>query len=141
MFVYRGQVKYSGNYLHHKEWIEGYYWKDILTEKHFIKYTDIDGFGNILRVLDVEVIEETVSQFTGLVDKYYKRIFGGDILGNNLVTMIIDWSDSYDHCGWVLKRKIDDLEIGEPFMNKNFQNCEILGNKFDNPQLLQGINK
>lgn len=65
---FRGKRKDTG------EWIEGYFFK--IWDRTFILWGMTNNIPNM-----VEVIPETVSHFTGLVDKYRKKkIFEGDII-------------------------------------------------------------
>ena len=99
-----------------------------------------------------EVIPTTVGEYTGLKDKNGKRIFEGDIVknewcfikGNSIVRFgeykSLDSSNNYQcgHLGFYLEHISDfnkrtvrkDIMY---FANK----CEIIGNIFDNPELLK----
>ena len=88
-----------------------------------------------------EVIPETVGQFTGLTDKNGRRIFEGDILGGylddnypeNQTVMEVVWCN----CWWGTK------EIGfdpDPLEWEDGEILEIVGNVFDNPELMKGEN-
>ena len=69
------------------------------------------------------VIPETVGQFTGLTDKTGKKIFEGDILSSN----------------WGYKGEVEFDSIMYAKLECVFnENCEIIGNIHDNPELLGG---
>ena len=87
----------------------------------------------------VEVIPETVGQFTGLTDKNRQKIFEGDILRDGkgcdgVVTYIesvacfmavCDMNDAWG------------LNEGDPKRPPQLQYTEIIGNIHDNPELLK----
>lgn len=111
-----------------------------------------DRFGNKCRIF---VDPSTIGEYTGLKDKNDKMIFEGDIVknewcfikGNSIVRFgeykSLDSSNDYQcgHLGFYLEHVSDfnkrtvrkDIMY---FANK----CEIIGNVFDNPELLEGVN-
>lgn len=77
------------------------------------------------------IIPETVGQYTGLTDKNGTRIFEGDICwfyGGEY------YSGSWEHNAIVAITDITDDE--QIHYLKNAEYCEIIGNVFDNPELL-----
>ena len=86
------------------------------------------------------VIPNTVGQYTGLTDKNGKRIFEGDILAFSDRLVYVHW---HDYCGcWdcsyikAVKGKAAFNEDRSP--NKWRYNAEVIGNIYDNPELLEG---
>lgn len=78
--------------------------------------------------------EPPLMQFTGKYDKHHNEIFEGDII--KTVTgkyMAIGWSDKY--ASFVIKRDgwLFVHYFGEAFEAKE---CEIMGNIYQNPELL-----
>ena len=104
------------------------------------------SFGNILDM--TEMFE--VMQYTGLKDKNGKKIFEGDIVNNGEnENLIVLWSDYYQ--SFIINEKIglygdqsddrlyacDDIEEYEPF-NYKCASYEVIGNIYENPELLEG---
>lgn len=111
------------------------------------------------------VIPQTVGQYTGLTDKNGKKIFEGDIVKQTFETTIkIDSYDYMDIWGYDIGEAIitpskgaciknpyqhreEDGEVVMKYektkMRKNIVSyrCEVIGNIYDNPELLEvGLN-
>ena len=94
---------------------------------------------NIERVTHI-VIPETVGQYTGLTDKNGRRIFEGDIvycksrLDNANMVVIFE-------CGqfrMVLSENYRSYQTNSGFYDINCFDKEVIGNAYDNPELLKG---
>lgn len=126
------EILFSGKRKDNAEWVEGYYLK--INDVSFI-------LPNGLYLKDiVEVDPKTVCQYTGLTDKNGKKIFEGDIVRNFFC--IDDHNEPLYECGKVMY----DMEEGSGFMIRDeennlyeikmFGNIEVIGNIFDNPDLI-----
>lgn len=74
--------------------------------------------------LHLEIDRKTISQFTGLNDKNGKKIFEGDILSS----------------GWGYKGEVEFDSIMYAKLECLFnEDCEIIGNIHDNPELLEDM--
>lgn len=78
-----------------------------------------------------EVNPETICQFTGLKDRYGDKIWENDIvrLADEDV-YIVTWEE--DDAMFAL----EDVGVVENFGNVDSRWCEVIGNKFDNPDLI-----
>ena len=131
------EILFKGKRIDNDEWIDGYYQKrhDFLgNEEHLIFYAD----GHT--VFDhAEVSSGTLCQFTGLCDKNGKKIWENDILMAHLdesypedVTYeTVEWNVA----GWV---GCETDSIDRQYLDKfDLEHYEVVGNIFDNPELLQ----
>lgn len=100
--------------------------KELLECRIFIEY-------NMFCIVD----PETVGQFTGLTDKNGVKIFEGDILKNHEGnTGIVQWFP--EHSAFMIfctnQNKIYFL------YDNDFSKIEVIGNVYDNPELLRRKN-
>lgn len=128
--LFRGKRKNNG------KWAYGYLYirNDGQYEISFYsKYFDSERF-------TYDVIPETVGQYIGLTDKNGKKIFEGDIverlwLGEKHIYRIYYDSDISSFIG-------ADIDC-QGFTTFNYDSCEfeVIGNIYDNPELLLNYNK
>ena len=120
-------------------WVEGSYHHQTdyygeSCDKHYIidgTETDMEGYGE-----HYEIDPETICQYTGLKDKNGKRIWENDIVKHEVSDTIgtVKWYQE-DYVGWC----VDDIVIDEQqFTDEMWNECEVIGNIFDNPELLKG---
>lgn len=132
------EILFRGKRVDNGEWVEGCYARkgvDKDTFKHFICVMTFNVNGNtyssMFYLTDIEVIPETVGQYTGMTDKNGTKIFEGDILSAHLddgypenETMLeVVWHNN----GWYGKngKFFDDFDNG---FEKYF---EVIGNVHD----------
>lgn len=119
------------------EWVEGYYQKRysfLGNEEHLIFHADSYKVWKY-----AEIDPETLCQFTGLCDKNGKKIWENDILMAHLdesypedaTYEAVEWGVA----GWVAHEanSIDRQYIDE----FDLEHYEVVGNIFDNKELLQ----
>ena len=81
----------------------------------------------------VEVIADTVGQYTGLTDRNGNKIFEGDIVNilteNEEIGIIV-----YEDGGFIVRADKFSIDF---INNINGTDVEVIGNKYDNPKLME----
>lgn len=118
------------------EWVEGYYQKryDLLgNEEHLIFHADSYTVWEY-----AEIDPETLCQFTGMTDKNGNRIWE-----NNIVWLVYNGEEHIYQIVWDNSELDFKATNGEENYGSNFEyllccdEIEVIGNIFDNPELLQ----
>ena len=152
--IFRGKRKDNG------EWIYGNFVRGCVDD-----FAYIVEFGNKELCRNyVEVVPETVGQYTGLTDNNGKRIFEGDIIryadlyDYNCYLESIDNPEVYDNIDlgniWTIDEVVYGIKYGYPAFDLNKHDFEanglselsesgqyfyeVIGNIHDNPKLLKG---
>ena len=126
---FRGKKKDNG------EWVYGYYSPVYLPI--FDNQVDFINEGGYRAI---EIDENTVGQSTGLNDKNGVEIYEKDIVETNIyyanlrVKGICEFRDGSFGVVW----KRGDVETFTPFSAFANSEFEVIGNIFDNPELLEG---
>lgn len=135
------------------EWVEGCLLIDYVTGQYFIHAVGNSvnesakiGEEGCLRFVAFEVDPSTICQCTGLRDKNDKMIWEGDIIDGHIkrgaafYRCVVLWNESkarFDvramDCNFpmTLDECVDDISMGG-------LDYEVIGNIFDNPELLKG---
>lgn len=126
-YLYRAKRTDNG------EWGEGF-----LVKKHglFFIYSVINS--DTCGQSNYEVDESTICQCTGLIDKNGKLIWENDIC--IITDGTLDEEDGYFRLDWEIDRAMFEFEgtgICANFDNVSGYDCEVVGNIFDNPELLE----
>ena len=142
------EILFRGKRIDNGEWVEGYVFDNDFSDdkRYFVGSLVIEPNGgsksydfDITGVNFCEVDPETICQYTGLIDKNGKKIWEGDILEGHLDDKFTEdvtrekviWHES----GWKTEEPgCDDKEYLDEFYTENF---EVVGNVFDNPELLE----
>lgn len=121
------EILFKAKRIDNGEWVEGYLHK---CENEFV-ISNEDGLGQF-------VDENTICQFTGLTDKNDNKIWENDIVG-----LYSEYHQEY-YCGQVEYGAFNcsccDGVYGWHFGDEDirkYKNYEVLGNIFDNPELLE----
>ena len=121
MGIYRGKRKDTG------ELVEGNYW-EFCGDHNILTPGNCVGF---------RVAPATIGQFTGLTDRNGKLIFEGDIVRERLrgpASVVEFCLEDVASCGFCIPSF-----VGSGFKAEgcNLNICEVIGNIYDNPELLE----
>lgn len=132
------EVLFRGKHIHvephnkhlDRRWIEGY-----LCDKNYINSPELDG--------EFLIEHETICQYTGLTDKNEKKIFDGDIISALFLNHL---SKPEIRIGIVIYEKgafsilWKDEIYGKSFLGY-VKDVKVIGNIFDNPELVEEFEK
>ena len=127
------EVIFRGKRTDNGKWVKGYLY---ITHTGAHEIGSYDAEINIER-FTFDVIPETVGQYTGLTDKNDVRIFEGDIVSlvkhDGLIYKVV-----YVPCRYELvNSKGVNCFVLDIYKSENI---EVIGNIYDNPELLGGEN-
>lgn len=152
------EILFRGKSVETNEWVYGSYILEKYGNTPYICYFE---YGTFVNIKQVEVIPETVGEFTGMTDKNGTKIFEGDIVKTQ---PFLDRPDSAKRKSkqflGIVKHIIHTFKGNEFFPEQKynsywqvkimedtgkynycswsrFWNCEVVGNKFDNPELIK----
>ena len=141
------------------EWVEGYlfkkYYQELPHDRFAIQYkTTGDENEWTPKYMAVEIDESTLCQYTGLTDKNGNKIWENDVLDADEVNSLVRFDeenarfvlDDYGIKGCLMEYGFDENAGGYGFIETNgfddfmdiTEAVEVIGNIFDNPELLGG---
>lgn len=123
------EILFRGKRTDNGEWIEGYY--HYANDGHNV---ELHLISDKITGIFTEVIPETVGQYTGLTTNGAK-IFEGDIVCHDFGEKQI--GKQYAIVKWRKKYASFQLEPTDDWMFCNFSDVKVIGNIYDNPELLK----
>lgn len=117
----------NGNLKKDGTWVYGYY-RDRIGCPTISEFSFADA-----DYIDYEVDVKTLGQYTGLKDKNGTKIFECDIVNMLNITdypMQIKWNKKWAR--FIFYNLVDKTE-----MNLFTEQCEVIGNIYDNPELIK----
>ena len=125
------EILFRGKHHKTKEWIFGYYAEQ--STANGAKPMIIKSYYPTNNIESIAVAPKTVGQYTGLTDKNGTKIFEGDIckVADLLYKVIFSYGQWYFDI-------ISTEYICYPYFYSHCgEHCEIIGNIFDNPELVK----
>lgn len=141
------EIKFRAKRIDNGEWDYGYY------VVHHIALTDVDKDTNQIVRVGTNVVHtlfndqrkdnngyykdinpDTLGQFTGLLDKNGKEIYEGDIIRVNPTDSgirYVKWDDRH-------AQFVSQMLHNEQYYLISHNDSQVIGNMFDNPELLKG---
>jgi uncharacterized phage protein (TIGR01671 family) len=114
------------------DWIYG--WLHCYFDGSFFTYiSNINDEKMETETYSVE--SSTVSQFINFKDKNDKEIYEGDIVASEGINFLVKWDKM--ECSFILYNKLCSFKTNDfNFVDFKFKQVEVIGNVFDNPDLL-----
>lgn len=133
------KILFRGKRIDNGEWVYGYYGVFGDTHQIFVPNAEARFCGKQIYGAWHIVDPETVGEFTGFMDKNGTKVFEGDI---------VQFTDRLDgqligevYCDEILfdwRVYVPILRTVYFFANSKNGKCEVIGNKWDNADLLEG---
>ena len=121
------EIKFRGKRIDSGEWVYG-----CLTRySEQMSYITVD----LIEDKIYEVLTETVGQYTGLKDKNGKEIYEGDVVLFKHEIGDEDWSSEI----YFVEFKNGSFNIAWAFEENTCDECELLGNIYENPELMAEV--
>lgn len=134
------------------KWVEGYYVsmketthcftedyeRNPVKTLHYIAVDTMTDWGLPNKVVCYEIDPDTLCQYTGLKDKNGKKIWENDIVNcyESECFGVIKWEE--DEAKFIFDIVLEDLAFEPEDVYDYIDDMEVVGNIFDNPELLKG---
>lgn len=121
---------YKAKRIDNGEWVEG----DLVHSVYKINDTCVGKYGSDVGIH--QVCENTICQCTGLKDKNGKLIWENDVVKCQDTIGIVNWNKT--HLAYTILKKNKDGNMQYYYMDEELgKDIEVIGNTFDNPELLE----
>ena len=150
------EILFKAKRIDNGEWVEGYlfrkYYQELPHDRLVIQYKTMSNeYEWTPRYMVAEIDENTICQYTGLTDKNGNKIWENDIVKKHFYTDYDACANSEEYtgvvkfmdCAWVIEFKRDIHICAIPIIESityshDIEYFEVIGNIFDNPELIGG---
>lgn len=136
------EILFRGKEIDNREWVYGYV-VSVADISRATIYAPQDPKECDWATLPFLVDPDTVGQFTGLLDKNGNKIFEGDILKTEYSKVICEFGSGdfsngcHSYQGWCFTDLEQDDSLRSNYNDSRYvQEYSVIGNKWDNPELL-----
>lgn len=123
-------IKFRGKNIHTGEWLYGDYHREGKT--HYI--TKPEQYLREYAPIEFIVDGKTVGQFTGLLDKNGKEIYEGDVILQQAYSGKKPMLVRFEYGAFITGEHSGSSTAIRPMLIQ--KRCEVLGNIYDNPELI-----
>lgn len=129
------EIKFRGKRVDNGEWVYG----DLIHR--YSNWIYIAPIPSTIEITPIEIDPETVGQYTGLKDKKGKEIYEGDIVRQR---RFLGWDkqngERYKDIYGVVRFENGMFTCGiVDYTLIDWNKCEVIGNKWENPELLKEV--
>lgn len=139
------EIIFKAKRIDNGEWVQGYllkkYYQESPHDRFAIQYkTKGDEYEWTPKYMAVEIDESTLCQYTGLTDKNGNKIWENDVVERvdrrNGLYVFREQPKMNCKVVWTDRHGYDTIPSCGYFDIKNALECEVIGNVFDNPELI-----
>ena len=134
------RYKFRGKEIGTDKWVYGYYFKDFNGKSYIINTLQEIQTADTSNVW-IEVLGETIGQYTGLKDKNGKEIYEGDIIFIKGETKLLDIKGKVEYSNilaqFIITNTGNIVNEAESLGDYEEEDIEKIGNVYDNPELLE----
>ena len=147
------EIKFRGKEIDTGKWVYGGLFKEpappqcfekTLEDKYWIVYPNpryMPDWNLPYEMVRTDIEKETIGQYTGLKDKNGKEIYEGDIVFIKGETKLLDITGKVEYSNilaqFIITNTGSIVNEAEPLGDYEEEDIEIIGNGFDNPELLE----
>ena len=128
------EILFRAKRLDNGEWVEG----DLAHSVYKIGDTCIGKYGDSVGMHQIDT--ETICQYTGLVDNDCNKIWENDIIGfEDIISYDNGYTEHYCRGKVVWDEETASFQVTERLSCESYEalmECDVIGNIFDNPELL-----
>lgn len=124
------EIEFRGYNRKNKQWLYGFYLQN--RGAHFVCPDEFDGKSWD----DYEIDPDSLGQFTELYDKNHHKIYEGDIVSNGWSVHYIRYEDGKWDVVDEWKNWNELLEFAHTDYNNVIRGIEVVGNMYDNPEMI-----